>query len=104
MKSLLLAIVTVVGFGTTLSVFAADQTVSMSIEKMTCALCPVTVRKAIERVDGVQKVKVNFDTKIAVVTFDDSKTTAADVAQASTDVGYPATPLKAAPAEQTDES
>ncbi|MEQ9563617.1 MAG: cation transporter, partial [Woeseiaceae bacterium] len=70
-----------------------EQTVSMSIEKMTCALCPVTVRKAMERVDGVQEVKVNFDTKTAVVTFDDSTTTAADVAQASTDVGYPATPV-----------
>lgn len=104
MKSFLLAIVIIGGFATTTSVFAADQTVSLRIEKMTCALCPITVRKAMERTDGVQEVKVNFDTKIAVVTFDDSKTTAADVAQASTDVGYPATPLKVAPEEQTDES
>ena len=72
---------------------AEDQTVSMSIEKMTCALCPLTVRKAMERVDGVHEVKVNFDTKIAIVTFDDSITTAAKVANASTDVGYPATPV-----------
>jgi len=76
------------------AVFAAEQTVEMSIEKMTCALCPVTVRKAMELVDGVQDVDVDFDAKTAIVTFDDAKTSAIEVAQASTDVGYPATPVK----------
>jgi len=47
-----------------------------------------------ERVDGVQEVEVDFDTKMATVTFDDSKTTASAVAQASTEVGYPATPVQ----------
>lgn len=93
MKYILMAMVLSGCLGIILPAHATEQTVSMSIEKMTCALCPVTVRKAMERVDGVQEVKVNFDTKTAVVTFDDSKTTAADVAQASTDVGYPATPV-----------
>lgn len=92
MKRILLAMILMGGFGTVLPASAAEQTVSMSIEKMTCALCPVTVRKAMERVDGVQAVDVDFDTKIVIVTFDDTKTTAADVAHASTDVGYPATP------------
>ncbi|MFQ6005025.1 MAG: heavy-metal-associated domain-containing protein [Woeseia sp.] len=46
-----------------------------------------------ERVDGVQLVEVDYDNKTATVTFDDTKTTAAEVAQASTDVGYPATPV-----------
>lgn len=73
-----------------LAASADDQTVSMSIEKMTCALCPVTVRKAMEGVDGVQNVEVDFETKTATVTFDDVKTSASEVAQASTDVGYPA--------------
>ena len=49
-----------------------------------------------ERVDGVQQVKVDFDSKKAAVTFDDTKTTAIEIAQASTDVGYPATPADAA--------
>ena len=46
-----------------------------------------------ERVDGVQQVDVDYDTRTATVTFDDSSTTAAEIAQASTDVGYPATPV-----------
>jgi len=73
---------------------AADQTVTMNIEKMSCATCPLTVRIAMQRVDGVQEVDVDFESKTAVVTFDDNKTTAEKVAQASTDVGYPATPVK----------
>ena len=93
MKKVLLTAVLAVCFGAALPVVAAEQTVTMDIEKMTCALCPLTVRKAMERVDGVQDVEVDFDSKVATVTFDDSKTTADAVAQASTEVGYPATPV-----------
>ena len=91
MKNVLLTTVLICCLGAALPGYAANQTVTMSVEKMTCALCPVTVSKAMERVDGVQDVEVDFDTKTATVTFDDTKTTAANVAQASTDVGYPAT-------------
>jgi mercuric ion binding protein len=72
---------------------AEEQTVTMSVEKMSCVTCPITVRKAMERVDGVVKVEVDYDTKVATVTFDDVTTTAAEIAQASTDVGYPAVPI-----------
>lgn len=94
MKTVLLSAVLAAVLGMALPVIAAEQTVTMDIEKMTCALCPLTVRKAMERVDGVQDVEVDFDSKIATVTFDDSKTTADAVAQASTEVGYPATPVQ----------
>lgn len=93
MKNVLLTMVLGSCLGVALPAFSAEQTVSMSVEKMTCALCPVTVRKAMERVDGVQLVEVDYDNKTATVTFDDTKTTAAEVAQASTDVGHPATPV-----------
>ena len=90
MKTTALALLLAASLGAAIPAFSAEQTVSMNIERMTCALCPITVRTAMEKVDGVQKVEVDFDSKTAVVTFDDSKTTALDVAQASTDVGYPA--------------
>ena len=93
MKNVLLATVLTCCLGAALPGYAANQTVTMSVEKMTCALCPVTVRKAMERVDGVQDVDVDFDTKTATVTFDDSSTTVTEIAQASADVGYPATPV-----------
>ncbi|MEZ5831849.1 MAG: mercury resistance system periplasmic binding protein MerP [Dongiaceae bacterium] len=71
---------------------AAERTVTFSVEKMTCALCPITVRTAIERVDGVRQVKVDFKNKSAVVVFDDAETTVNDIAEASREAGYPAIP------------
>ncbi len=70
-----------------------EDTQSFAIEKMTCAMCPITVRKAMERVDGVQSVTVDYDTKTAIAVFDPAKTSAKAIADASTDVGYPATPI-----------
>ena len=69
----------------------ADRTVIFAIEKMTCASCPIAVRKAMQRVDGVKSVEVNYDEKLATVVFDASRTTAEAIGQASTDVGFPAT-------------
>ncbi len=71
-----------------------EQVQSFSIEKMTCAACPITVKTAMQRVDGVKDVAVDFDTKIAVATFDPTMTSAAEIAAASTKVGYPATAVK----------
>ncbi len=93
MKNVFLAIVFGVSLSAALPAVSAEQTVSMNIQRMSCASCPVTVRKAIERVDGVQHVDVDHDANTATVTFDDSNTTTAEIAQASTDVGYPATPV-----------
>lgn len=62
-----------------------------AIENMTCALCPVTVRKAIERVRGVKTVSVDFDAKTATVVYNPAVATPAAIAAASTNAGYPAT-------------
>ena len=72
---------------------ATEQTQSFTVEKMTCAMCPITVRKAMERVDGVHSVTVDYDTKTAVAVFDPAQTSAKSIADASTDVGYPAAPI-----------
>lgn len=70
---------------------AAERTVTLAVENMTCALCPITVRTAIERVTGVKDVQVDFETKTAVVVFDDADATVQDIAEASRQAGYPAT-------------
>jgi len=68
-----------------------EETVSFTVEKMTCATCPIAVRKAMERVAGVKEVTVDFESKTAVVTYDASMTDAIDIGAASTNVGFPAT-------------
>lgn len=72
----------------------AAQTATFGIENMTCAMCPITVKKAIAGVKGVRSVEVDFRAKTATVIFDPSKTTIAAIAKASTDAGYPARPTK----------
>jgi mercuric ion binding protein len=69
-------------------------TATFSIEKMTCATCPITVRKAMQRVDGVKEVTVDFDSKAATVVYDASLTDVEEIAASSTNVGFPATPIE----------
>ncbi|MDF9391684.1 MULTISPECIES: mercury resistance system periplasmic binding protein MerP [Methylococcus] len=71
--------------------WGATQTVTLSVPGMTCAACPITVKKALTKVDGVSKVEVSFEKQEAVVTFDDAKTSTAALAQATANAGYPST-------------
>lgn len=75
----------------TLIALAATKTVTLSVPGMTCAACPITVKKALSRVDGVQKAKVSYEKREAVVTFDDAKTSAEALTKATENAGYPAT-------------
>ena len=71
------------------TLWAATQTVTLSVPGMTCSACPITVKKAISKVDGVSKVDVTFETREAVVTFDDAKTSVQKLTKATEDAGYP---------------
>jgi len=70
-----------------------ETTATFNVEKMTCATCPIAVRKAMQRVDGVKEVSVDLESNTAVVTFDASVATTSDIANASTEVGFPASVL-----------
>ncbi len=69
---------------------AATQTATLAVENMTCALCPVTVKSAMQRVNGVRSVDVDFTAKTATVVFDPAVTSVEAIAAASTNAGYPA--------------
>ena len=71
------------------SAWAASKTVTLSVPGMTCAACPITIKKALTEVDGVTGAEVSFDKKEAVVTFDDAKTDVPTLIEATTDAGYP---------------
>ncbi|WP_407263629.1 mercury resistance system periplasmic binding protein MerP [Klebsiella pneumoniae] len=55
---------------------------------MTCASCPITVKHALSKVEGVSKTDVSFDKRQAVVTFDDAKTNVQKLTKATEDAGY----------------
>jgi mercuric ion binding protein len=69
--------------------WAAIQTVTLSVPGMTCAACPITVKKALSKVDGVLKVEVSYEKLEAIVTFDDAKTSVEALTRATANVGYP---------------
>ena len=73
------------------AVQAAPQTVTLDVPGMTCAACPITVKKAISKVDGVSKVDVSYEKRQAVVTFDDAKVSVQKLTQATENAGYPST-------------
>ena len=58
---------------------------------MTCSVCPITVKKALKNVKGVNAVEVSFEEKSATVTFDDAQTNVGALTHATTDAGYPST-------------
>ncbi len=72
---------------------ANEVTQSFAVENMTCPACPFTVKKAMSRVEGVFSVTVDFDAKTATAVFDPTVTSAQEIAAASTNVGYPTTPI-----------
>ncbi len=77
-------------------VWAATQTVTLSVPDMNCAACPITVKKALTKVPGVGKIDVNLERREATVTFDDAKTNADTLTRATKDAGYPSTVVGAA--------
>jgi mercuric ion binding protein len=75
--------------------WASPQTVTLNVSGMTCPACPITVKKALEKVPGVSKVDVRFEKKQVLVTFDDAKTNTDALVKATTNAGYPSQPEKA---------
>lgn len=68
------------------------RTVTLRIPGMNCEACPITIKKALQKVEGVQKVAVTFEPKEAVVTFDDKKTAVDKLQEATKNAGYPSVP------------
>jgi len=69
--------------------WAGPQTITLTVSNMTCATCPITVKHALTKVEGVSKAVIDFDKKEAVVTFDDAGTSTAALIKATTDAGFP---------------
>ena len=85
----------IAGASTASAGFAGTPAAHMRVAKfaianMTCATCPITVKKAMQRVTGVRSVSVDFGSKTATVAFDPTKANLTVIAAASTNAGFPA--------------
>ncbi|WP_018416567.1 mercury resistance system periplasmic binding protein MerP [Teredinibacter turnerae] len=92
MKHLLILVLLISSMVST--AWADSRTVKLSVPSMNCAMCPFTVRKALEKVEGVTQADVDYQTKSAVVEYDDQKTSVNQLTRATEDAGYPSTEIK----------
>jgi len=53
---------------------AAEEQVVIDIKGMTCALCPIAIKKSLSKVEGVKKVKISFKEKTGWVVVDETVT------------------------------
>ncbi len=75
--------------------WAAIQTVNLSVPGMYCASCPFIVQGAIQELPGIQSIEADLDSRTAVVVFDDELTTIDDITFATMNVGYESTVIEA---------
>ena len=68
-----------------------NVTAVLDVPGMTCKFCPITIRKALEKVPGVIEAKAEFKTKTATVTFDPAKTNVEALMKATANAGYKST-------------
>lgn len=74
------------------SAFAGEpKTVTLNVQNMTCPVCPITVKKALEQVPGASDVKVDFEHKTATVHLDVDRANIAALTKATADAGFPST-------------
>jgi mercuric ion binding protein len=76
------------GLAASSSAFAAEKTITLAVQHMTCAACPRTVKASLQAVPGVTSVVVSAEDKTAVVDA---------LVKATTNAGYPSAPKTSAP-------
>ncbi|QTA38879.1 copper-translocating P-type ATPase [Thermosipho ferrireducens] len=64
------------------------KTVTIPISGMTCASCAARITKEIQKLEGIEKVDVNFATEKALVTYDPSKVRVSAIKKAIENAGY----------------
>ena len=69
----------------------AAQTVTLDVQNMTCASCPLTVRQVLKTQSGVLEAKVDLRSHSAEVKFDPAKGQPDQFAKAVTEAGFPST-------------
>jgi mercuric ion binding protein len=67
------------------------EEVILSVPDMHCRLCPLTVRKALDRIPGVVDAKADLATKTATVIIQKGRVSVRALEHATAQAGYPST-------------
>ena len=68
------------------------ETITLNAPDISCGHCVATVEQEVGKVDGVQSVTADADSRDVNVTYDASRTDLSAIASALEEVGYPAKP------------
>lgn len=91
----LLAKLVVIALVPIASAFAGEsQTAVMDLQNIQCYGCLNTVKKALQKVPGVEATKMDLEKKTATVKFDPAKTNTEALVQAMAKAGFPSTVRK----------
>jgi len=79
------------------TIFASSNTtqavqtnrITLDIQGMTCATCPITVTKSLEKIDGVQEAGATLSPPEAIVVYDPNKVSIKQLVEATTNAGFP---------------
>jgi mercuric transport protein len=85
----LIALLAAVALGT-LAAAGELRTATLDVKGMTCAACPITVKRVLKRVPGVADAAVDLKTGTAEVRFDPDQVQPDALAKAVTGAGFPA--------------
>ena len=73
---------------------AAEKTVTLAVENMSCSSCPYIVKQSLQRIDGVKAVDVSLEEKRAIVQYDDARTNVEALSAATTKYGFPSSVIE----------
>lgn len=71
---------------------AGLKTITLSVDKMTCSMCPITVKRALRKVEGVTEVSAAYEGNgagWATVIYDPARVDVEDLTFATGQAGYP---------------
>lgn len=92
MLSLYLSLLGVALVGSTNVLAGELKTIALAVDGMTCSLCPITVKRALRKVEGVSEVNVKYEGNgagWARVAYDPAVVGIEDLTFATEMAGYP---------------
>ena len=69
------------------------QEVTLKVDGMTCNMCPLTIKTALRKLDGVVDAEVSFKDKEAKVVYEEGEVTVDEIVKTIENAGFKAIPL-----------
>lgn len=88
MRTIVLGLVIVFNIGVLNSAWA--EKACYEIQGMTCVTCPITVKAALKKINGIKEVRVSLEEKNAMAEFDANQTNLKEIKNTIESVGYKA--------------